>query len=240
MQNLTVYLPMDRRQCLAHGRTLPDRTYGSALFADISGFTPLTKILVSELGQQRGAEELTHYLNLVYDAVIDKVHGYGGSVISFAGDAITCWFDGDNGLKATAAALAMQEAMQPFDAIQTPAGTTVGLALTADVATGSARRFLVGDPTIRVIDALAGDTLVRLAGAEHLAEKGEVVIDEFTLEALGEMVEVSEQRQDEQSWTARQRGDRPASVDCDNAVACAGPGRTERRSSARVAIGSDL
>ncbi|MEZ4622241.1 MAG: hypothetical protein R2867_42970 [Caldilineaceae bacterium] len=35
----------------------------------------------------------------------------------------------------------------------------------AAVATGEVRRFLVGDPTQRVIDALAGETLVRLANA---------------------------------------------------------------------------
>ena len=90
------------------GRTLPDRAQGAALFADISGFTQLTEALVRELGPQRGAEELTRYLDLVYDAVIDELHRYGGSVIAFAGDAITCWLDGDDGRRAVACALAMQ------------------------------------------------------------------------------------------------------------------------------------
>ena len=68
---LSVYIPMDRRQALAHGRSLPDRTQGSALFADISGFTALTESLVSELGPQRGADELTVHLNRVFTALID-------------------------------------------------------------------------------------------------------------------------------------------------------------------------
>lgn len=39
-----VYVPADWRQALALGQTLPERTEGVALFADISGFTPpLTK-----------------------------------------------------------------------------------------------------------------------------------------------------------------------------------------------------
>jgi class 3 adenylate cyclase len=177
MESLTIYLPMDRRHALVHDQVLPDRTHGGALFADISGFTPLTDALVHELGQQRGVEELTRYLNLVYDAVINEVHRFRGSVIAFAGDAITCWFDGDNGLRATASALAMQSVMRQFAAIRTPAGTTVALSIKASVATGPARRFIVGIPTIRVLEALAGDTLVRLAGGEHLAHKGEVVID---------------------------------------------------------------
>ena len=34
------YIPRDRRWALHHGHALPDRVRGSALFADISGFTP--------------------------------------------------------------------------------------------------------------------------------------------------------------------------------------------------------
>ncbi len=191
-----VYLAMDRRHALTLGRDLPDRTTGAALFADISGFTPLTETLVRELGPQRGAEELTRYLNLVYDAVIDELHRYGGSVIAFAGDAITCWLDGDNGLRATACALAMQSAMQQFAAITTPTGSTMTLAMKAAVAAGPVRRFLVGEPGVRVIDVLAGATLVRLANAEHQAKRGETVVDEATLAALGNVVIVNERRYD--------------------------------------------
>jgi class 3 adenylate cyclase len=152
--------------------------------------------LVRELGPQRGAEELTRYLNLVYDAIIDELHRYGGSVIAFAGDAITCWLDGDPGLAATACALAMQSAMHPFAAITTPAGNTVSLAMKAAVAAGPARRFLVGDPAQRVIDALAGQTLVRLVNAEHQAKRGEVVIDGALLDALGDAIVAPERRYD--------------------------------------------
>ncbi|MCX6046842.1 MAG: tetratricopeptide repeat protein [Chloroflexi bacterium] len=213
MDNPLVYIPRDRRHALAHGQTIPDRTHGAALFADISGFTQLTEALVRELGPQRGAEELTRYLNLVYDAVIDKLHSYGGSVIAFAGDAITCWLDGDNGLRATACALAMQTAMESFAAISTPAGSTVTLAMKAAVAVGPARRFLVGDPALRVIDALAGATLARLAHAEHQAKRGEVVLaldahwwepaseKNMTppLYVLDDMVEISELRHDQET-----------------------------------------
>src|SRR3990172_618634 len=95
MEPPIAYIPTDRLYALADGQTLPNRTHGAALFADISGFTPLTEALTRELGPQRGAEELTRHLNLVYDALIDELHRYGGSVIGFSGDAITCWFDGD-------------------------------------------------------------------------------------------------------------------------------------------------
>jgi class 3 adenylate cyclase len=86
MDLLTVYLPIDRRFALVHGTALPDRMEGAALFADVSGFTPLTEALARELGPQRGAEELTLHLNRVFDALIAEVDGYHGSVVSFSGD----------------------------------------------------------------------------------------------------------------------------------------------------------
>ncbi|HXF61753.1 MAG TPA: tetratricopeptide repeat protein [Caldilineaceae bacterium] len=197
-ENLLAYLPMDRRQALARRLTLPDRSRGAALFADISGFTPLTEALVRELGRQRGAEELTRTLNLVYDALIDELHRYGGSAIAFAGDAITCWFDGDDGARAAAAALAMQQAMQGFGKVATPSGQPIPLSMKAAVAAGPVRRFLVGDPQNRVIDVLAGETLVRLAAGEHLAQRGEVVLDAAARAALHGAAQVLETRHDEQ------------------------------------------
>src|SRR6185436_6369111 len=98
MERFSVYLPMDRRQALARGENLPTQSQGAALFADISGFTPLTEALVKELGPKRGAEELTNQLNHIYDALIAEVNRYRGSVIGFGGDAITCWFDGQTDL----------------------------------------------------------------------------------------------------------------------------------------------
>src|SRR6185436_17437401 len=93
MNLLAAYLPADRLHALAGGATLPSRARGTVLFADISGFTPLTEALVRTLGPRRGAEELARQLNEVYDALIAEVDRYGGSVIGFGGDAITCWFD---------------------------------------------------------------------------------------------------------------------------------------------------
>lgn len=193
-----VYIPRDRRQALLLGESLPDRTHGSALFADISGFTPLTAALARTLGPRLGAEELTHQLNRVYDALIAEVECYGGSVIGFAGDAITCWFAGDAAgdapLRATACAFAMQQAMQQFASVSLPGGEAVALAMKASIASGPARRFLVGDPDVQYIDALAGETLERMAAAEHLANRGEVLADRQTVTALGDVVQVREWR----------------------------------------------
>lgn len=181
MSALHTYLPQDRRRALSRGEALPDRTSGSALFADISGFTPLTEALIQELGQRRGIEELTRQINAVYDALIAEIEKYGGSVIGFAGDAITCWFDGEGALRAVTAALALQAAMSAFPK----------LGLKVAVTSGPARRFAVGDSAVQLIDALAGATIARLSTAEHLAATGEVLIDPATASALADAVSLT-------------------------------------------------
>ena len=198
---LRAYIPIDRQHALASNRPLPAQTQGAALFADISGFTPLAEALIGQLGPQRGPEELTNYLNLVYDALIAEVHRYHGSVIFFSGDAITCWFDGADATdKATTAAIAcalqIQTAMQQFTAVPIPAGGTVALSVKVAIATGSVRRFLVGNPNVQLIDVLAGRTLLNLAEAEHVCEKGEVVLDPAAVEAAAHFVEISSGRTD--------------------------------------------
>lgn len=210
MDQLLVYMPTDRRYAAARGESLPDRMAGAALFADISGFTPLTEALARALGSRHGAEELTRQLNKVYDKLIAEVDNYRGSVIGFAGDAITCWFDDSDGpasLRAVQCAFRMQQAMQHFASIVLPDGTTTALAMKASVATGDARRFMVGAPELQLIDAIAGSTVARMALGEHHAEKGDVIVDAATIDRLGEAVSIKEWRVDEDS------GDRLAALD---------------------------
>lgn len=204
MESLHAYIPTDRRIALAKGSDLPDHAAGAALFADISGFTPLTEALVRALGPQRSAEELTRWLNEIYHALLAEVESYRGSVISFGGDAITCWFDdkeagAPSAFRGTACALAIQRAMQQFAQVDIPGAGPVSLAIKAVVTVGPARRFLVGDPAIQLVDALAGDTLYRLAAGEHHAERGEVLLDQPAVAALGENIEILEWRDDPES-----------------------------------------
>ncbi len=197
MELLAAYIPADRREALGRKAALPDRTRGAALFADISGFTPLTEALSRTFGPRRGAEELTGHLNGVYDAIIAEVDRFGGSVIAFAGDAITCWFEGDNGLIASASALAMQAAMLPFAEVRLPGSGTVGLAVKAAVSSGPARRFMVGRPEIQVIDVVAGGTLAHMAAAGHAARRGEVMLDSRTVVPLEDSLKIVDWRADE-------------------------------------------
>src|SRR4051812_43653841 len=191
----------DRRYAIAAGRQMPDRAQGAGMFADIAGFTRLTEALASELGGHRASEELTAHLNRVFHALIAEVDAYGGSVIYFSGDAITCWFDADDGARAVAAAFAMQQALEREGEIATQAAT-VSLGMKVAVAVGSARRFVVGDPDIQLLDALAGSVIDRLATAEQHAVQGDVIVDRAALDALGARVEPGEVRFDEETGEA--------------------------------------
>jgi len=196
------HIPGDRRWSLATGVPLPDRVTGSALFADISGFTALTEVLAHELGPQRGAEEITANLNRVFHALIAELGRYGGHVIYFSGDAITCWVDGDDGLRATACGLAMQDVLGRLGELVSPGGQRVRIALKVAIAVGHARRFLVGDPNVQRIDVLAGRLIDDLAGAEGFAHPGEVVLEQSALAALAGRVDIAELRTDAETGRA--------------------------------------
>lgn len=197
LDSLAAYVPIDRRHALTNGESLPDRTAGAALFADVSGFTPLTAALAQELGPKRGAEEVLVFLNPVFDALIVELYRYGGTVIGFAGDSITCWLDEDDGRRAIACGLAMQDVMRPYADLKTPGGTPVALHLKVAIAVGPARRFAVGMDTILKIDVLAGNTVMRMAMLEEIAQRGEVIVEEAVADRLATWVEIGEWRSGE-------------------------------------------
>ncbi|WP_395701953.1 tetratricopeptide repeat protein [Aquabacterium sp.] len=178
---LHAYLAQDRWRALARGESLPVDCLGAALFADISGFTALTEALTQAGGQRRGVEALARRINAVHEALIAEVEYEGGSVVGFAGDGMTCWFDGagDAGLGAAAQRAArcgqrMLQAMAGFE----------GLAVKVGIGCGPAQRLVVGDAALHLIDLLAGGTVARAVQAEGLARAGELVVDAACAAAL--------------------------------------------------------
>ncbi|HET9221436.1 MAG TPA: AAA family ATPase, partial [Roseiflexaceae bacterium] len=87
--------------------------------------------------------------------------------------------------------------MRALAAVHLPDGGSIALALKVAVTSGPARRFVVGDPAVQYVEALAGATVARLQTAEHLTDPGEVVIDEATAAGLGDALRVAAWRLDE-------------------------------------------
>lgn len=197
------HIPEEWRYALLRNETLPEKTEGSAMMVDISGFTPLSEALVMVYGQRQGAEELFNLLNSLFDVLIEVVDNFQGSVISFEGDAITCWFDdhptgspsAESGCQRSAAcAFAMQAAIPSIAKIVIPGEESIALSLKISIATGPLRRFVVGNPDIQRIPVLAGGLLQRMEEGEQLTRGGEVTVDEVTLTCLGDEAIWSERR----------------------------------------------
>jgi len=132
----------------------------AALFADVSGFTSLTERLGSELGARLGADALLGPIDGVYAGITHAV----------------------------AAAVAMQSAMEELPPVDTSPAEAIRLRLKVGIAAGPARRFLVGDPAMRVLDVLAGRTIDRVATAQAHAASGEIIVDAAVRDRLGRAV----------------------------------------------------
>ncbi|NNE11355.1 MAG: AAA family ATPase [Ilumatobacter sp.] len=144
----------------------------------------MSESLAAAHGEQRGSELLATTLDRVFGAIGEAVHAHGGSVVSFAGDALACWFEGDAADHAVAAALEMQQLVASSGVVQIPGGDDIALGLKVGVAAGECTRVLVGDPDVRQFDVASGDAIDRCAEAEKVAVKGEVVVDERVEAAL--------------------------------------------------------
>lgn len=192
---ISSFVPEDRLAALAAGATLPVRARGAVLFADVVGFTALSGTLVEALGEQRGAEELTRILNGAFGLLVEAVESHSGSVVAFAGDAMICWFDADDGTRAIAAGVAMREAMAGSPAVEAPGVSAPRLAIRVAVSAGDATRLLLGDPAVQVVEALAGEPLERLSVLHRAARPGEVLLDRAASEALAGRVDLGPWRE---------------------------------------------
>ena len=74
----------------------------SVMFVDISGFTNMTRQLMSQGSD--GAETLSVFMNTIFNPLIEAVYNLNGFILNFAGDAFTAVFKGDNGRRAITAA----------------------------------------------------------------------------------------------------------------------------------------
>ncbi len=196
---LAGYIPRDRvERIITPGTSLPED--GIALIADISGFTPLTEALTHGLSADAGAEELTRALSGVFTPLIAEIHAFRGSVIKFGGDALIVWYPREPRVRRSAvvrraltSAWRMQQAIKVHGQVPTPIGT-VTLKMKVGFTYGSIKRFNLGLVEYGFEDVLGGDTLDRMADAEHHAEPGDIMVDDATLDLLPGVVTANEWR----------------------------------------------
>jgi class 3 adenylate cyclase/tetratricopeptide (TPR) repeat protein len=178
MTSLSEFLPT-----LVASRRAPlpwsDRLPGAPLFADVSGFTPMSEAL-ARLGPE-GAEILTDILNRYFAEMIGAARERGGEVMKFGGDAILCLFPGEEGLaRALAAAIEMQRRGAAYQRVRTPV-RRFALRMKIGVAEGEVLLGAVGDPRSRCEHFVAGGPIDDAADAEHRAKEGETILRVDTL-----------------------------------------------------------
>ena len=160
-----------------------ERLSAAILFADVSGFTPLTEALARRGSE--GPEELTRLLNGYFSRMIDLIEAQGGEIVKFSGDAVTVVFPAiDESLsiaarRARQAAAAMQAAMIDFATLQTSAGP-VELGMKIGIGAGEIIAAQVGGQHDRWEYVIAGDPLRQVALAEHHAQRGEIILSPET------------------------------------------------------------
>jgi class 3 adenylate cyclase/tetratricopeptide (TPR) repeat protein len=149
----------------------------AVLFADISGFTPLTESLAQK--GTEGPEELTRLLNNFFQRIIAIVESEGGEIAKFSGDALSIIVPaGDEPpgyaiRRAYQAASAMQQATAAFRTIATSVGTAT-LGMKIGIGAGEVVALHVGGVRDRWEYVIAGDPLRQVAEAESQCQRGEI------------------------------------------------------------------
>jgi class 3 adenylate cyclase/tetratricopeptide (TPR) repeat protein len=173
--DLAVYAP---RIATAWLRAHPERRWfaptGTVVFADVTGFTPMTEKL-SKRGKV-GAEELTDILNDIFGRLLSVAGVHGGDLLKFGGDALLLFFTGNEHVeRACAAACAMQSALRPFRRFRSEAGP-LSLTMSVGIATGSCHLFLVGDSHRELM--VSGPVFSRAVELERDAGSGDVLLSD--------------------------------------------------------------
>ena len=180
------FLATDRFRALLRNTELPSVTEGAALLVDLSGFTPLTESLVREFGARRASDELKRRINPMFEAIAGQVFHHGGSVVRFTGDGFMAWFDEKQigqpafapavpaALRAVAAGLDMQSVMRLFR----------GLRIKVAIGTGTAYRWIAGQPERGLSDMLSGPAVDAMLAVTRNVQPGQVMISDGALSLL--------------------------------------------------------
>jgi class 3 adenylate cyclase/tetratricopeptide (TPR) repeat protein len=148
---------------------------GALMFADISGFTKLSKLL-ADRGPE-GAEQLNQMLNLFYGQLVGMIYEHGGDVVGFAGDAAIAIWTGevadvrDTLLRVADVAMKLQERLDNFDV-----GEGIRLSMKIGVGWGDQFRGFLGSPEGGWIPFVGGRIFEQILDCTKHMESGTVVL----------------------------------------------------------------
>eukprot|EP01125_Pyxidicula_operculata_P003722 TRINITY_DN1498_c1_g1_i1.p1 TRINITY_DN1498_c1_g1~~TRINITY_DN1498_c1_g1_i1.p1 ORF type:complete len:1676 (-),score=371.59 TRINITY_DN1498_c1_g1_i1:567-5594(-) len=196
LRSLASYVPrlVLRRFNLNNNKVVPPESHtypACVLFADISGFTPLTESL-SKLEGNRGVELLTGYLNDYFGQLINLIINHGGDVVKFAGDALLSIFptSNDRGLPYMIA-MASQCALEMLSYLGRYEAGGNELTLHIGIGAGHVTGVHVGGVNDRIEFILAGEPLDQVAACEKAAASGEVYISHYAASLVSDIIKVS-------------------------------------------------
>jgi len=172
------YLPVHVRTKLLELNGLPPTPFaqgsrGVVLFADISGFTNLSKELRLNMPALEAASKLANRICTVLKELTDICLEFEGDVAKFAGDALLCiWENHDDGWmleRAKACAVSMLNKVKQVDA---------QLDLHGGIAMGNILHFHLGDKRQEQLWYLVtGDAVVRAANLVDSAPRGQILYE---------------------------------------------------------------
>ena len=155
----------------------------SVLFADLQGFTPMS--------ERRTPDEVVKLLNRYFEVAVPAVLSEGGTIISFAGDALMALFNApiqqlDHSFRAARAALAIQQAIGSVGE-RSSSGETPRFRV--GINTGPALVGNIGSAEIRTFTAI-GDTINLASRLQTWADPGTVVIGPATYDQIKDVADV--------------------------------------------------
>lgn len=158
-----------------------DRQMVTALFADIRNFTTLS--------ESRTPEHIVRLLNRYFSMISEIIFKYGGTLDKYIGDGLMALFGAPyiselDAVQAVRAAIEMQKAMTSFNeslAAENLPSISIGIGIN----TGPAIVGYIGSET-RLDYTAIGDTINTAARLESIAQPGQIVISENTMQVLDE------------------------------------------------------
>ncbi len=161
-----------------------ERRLITAMFADLSGFTPLSEKL--------DAEELLEVIDPIITALSNLVGRYGGYVEKFAGDALLALFGApiaheDDATRAIQVSIEMHEELARLR--QTMGENGEGLTLHIGIASGRGIARMIGSK-VRMDYAVLGDSVILAQRLESATPSGQTYVSEATHELAQDRFEM--------------------------------------------------